>query len=100
MLIKKALCYLATPSLLWAQAINHHVQPGVNPAEQMFCLHIERVPVEILSLCAIQYTCNSGHVHSCGRARRRELQQCTNCPDETGERFLDPCEHGPCPNIQ
>ncbi|KAA1076441.1 hypothetical protein PGT21_007287 [Puccinia graminis f. sp. tritici] len=98
MLIKKMLCYLGTPSLIWAQAIPG--PPAPNPAGSLPCLHVTRSPEQYYRSCNTDYTCCNRHFHTCAESLRVEVQRCTNCNDESNLCFLDRCRIHPtksCP---
>ncbi|KAA1116382.1 hypothetical protein PGT21_011520 [Puccinia graminis f. sp. tritici] len=58
MLIKKALCFLATPSLIWG------IRRDQNPVEPV-CAHVYRQTVFIDAPCGFNYRCERQHVHVC-----------------------------------
>ncbi|KAA1107354.1 hypothetical protein PGT21_011006 [Puccinia graminis f. sp. tritici] len=92
MLIKKSLCFLATPSLIWG------IQRGQNPVEPAFA-HAYRSTVYLSAPCQVDYTCERQHVHECGATRLYEAQQCSNCHDNEDIQPAGRCNssHRRCP---
>ncbi|KAA1107599.1 hypothetical protein PGT21_019194 [Puccinia graminis f. sp. tritici] len=95
MLIGKALCFLATPCLLLAQAV--WVQPG-HPAPAPACPHPVRYPVYGDLPCPALYTCHNGHQHQCSHPLDGGAQRCRYCNHDADIQYHVNCPHAPHPN--